>query len=104
MEKRMKLSLYPFLNAYLRRVVLYIISLFSLNWLTKLFIVYFMECMLFNIYFISDPERFTESDDDNAFEEVNIQTWLNKPGVIGQFECAEIKDSQTRCPGCVFNL
>lgn len=51
--------------------------------------------------FITDPERFTESEDDNSFEEVNIQTWLSKPGVIGKFECDEIKDNQTRYPGYV---
>ncbi|XP_035228316.1 TBC1 domain family member 23-like [Stegodyphus dumicola] len=53
---------------------------------------------VFSIGDDEDPDRFSESEEE-SFEEVNIQTWLNKPGVIGTFVCEEIKDMQTRYPG-----
>ncbi|KAF8774170.1 TBC1 domain family member 23-like isoform X1 [Argiope bruennichi] len=54
---------------------------------------------VFSIGDDEDPDRYTESDEDSSFEEVNIQTWLKKPGVIGTFVCEEIRDIQLRYPG-----
>ncbi|CAL1283385.1 unnamed protein product [Larinioides sclopetarius] len=54
---------------------------------------------VFSIGDDEDPDRYTESDEDSSFEEVNIQTWLKKPGVIGTFGCEEIRDIHLRYPG-----
>ncbi|XP_054716052.1 TBC1 domain family member 23-like [Uloborus diversus] len=54
---------------------------------------------VFSIGDDEDPDKFTESEEEVSYEEVNIQTWLNKPGVIGKFECEEIKDVEIRYPG-----
>ncbi|GFY50129.1 TBC1 domain family member 23 [Trichonephila inaurata madagascariensis] len=54
---------------------------------------------VFSIGDDEDPDRYTESDEPPSYEEVNIQTWLKKPGVIGTFVCEEIRDIQPRHPG-----
>ncbi|GIY19293.1 TBC1 domain family member 23 [Caerostris darwini] len=54
---------------------------------------------VFSIGDDEDPDRNTESDENSSVEEVNIQIWLKKPGVIGTFVCEEIRDIHTRHPG-----
>ncbi|XP_042900801.1 TBC1 domain family member 23 isoform X2 [Parasteatoda tepidariorum] len=52
---------------------------------------------VFSIGDDEEADRYTESEEE-SYEEVNIQTWLKKPGVIGTFVCEEIRDMECKYP------